>query len=87
MHPDLFALAQEYEERAVEFGEQFYWCQNETLADIATPERRDEIRRNWEASQARKRAQRKNLALVETLGGMEPEDDPGLRDGCLICSL
>lgn len=87
IHPDLFALAQEYEERAVEFGEQFYWCQNETLSDLAKPERRDQIKRNWETSQARKRAQRKNLALVETLGGLEPEDDPSLREGCLICSL
>lgn len=86
-HPDLFALAQGYEEKAVEFGEQFYWCQNETLAELAKPARREQIKRNWEASQARQRAQRKNLALVETLGGLEPEDDPSLREGCLICSL
>lgn len=86
-HPDLYALAQGYEEKAVEFGEQFYWCQNETLADLAKQERRDQIKENWEKSQARKRASRKNVALVETLGGMEPEDDPNLRDGCLICSL
>ena len=86
-HPEYFALAQQYEEKAVEFGEQFYWCQNEKLSDLVKPERREQIKENWEASQARKRAQRKNLALVETLGGMEPEDDPGLRDGCLICSL
>lgn len=86
-HPDLYALAQGYEEKAVEFGEQFYWCQNETLADLVKPERREQIKRNWEISEARKRARRKNVALVETLGGLEPEDDPGLRDGCLICSL
>lgn len=87
IHPDLYALAQGYEEKAVEFGEQFYWCQNETLADLAKPERRDQIKKNWEISEARKRAKRKNVALVETLGGLEPEDEPGLRDGCLICSL
>ena len=29
----------------------------------------------------------KNLALDETLGGLEPEDDGHLRDGCLVCSL
>jgi 3'-phosphoadenosine 5'-phosphosulfate sulfotransferase (PAPS reductase)/FAD synthetase len=86
-HPDLFELAKGYEEKAVEFGEQFYWCQNETLADLAKPERREQIRQNWEVSQARKHAARKNLALVETIGGMEVEDDPNLRDGCLICSL
>lgn len=87
IHPDLFDLAKEYEEKAVEYGEQFYWCQNETLADLEQPERMAAIEANWNASQERARKRRKNLPLVETLGGLEPEDDPGLRDGCLICSL
>ena len=87
-HPDLFEQAREYEERAVQHGEQFYWCQNESLAELVQPERRRQIEENWKATQARAAAKRKNLPLVETLGGQEPEeDDPSLRDGCLICSL
>ncbi len=86
-HPDLFDRAKEYEERAVQFGEQFYWCQNESLAELERPERMHQIKENWEASQARARAKRRNVPLVESLGGLEPQDDPGLRDGCLICSL
>lgn len=87
VHPDRFAQAKEYEEKAVLHGEQFYWCRNERLADLERPERMQQIKDNWEAAQARSRSKRKGLTLVETLGGMEPEDDPGLREGCLICSL
>lgn len=86
-HPDLFDKAKEYEERSVQFGEQFYWCQNEPLAQLERPERMKQIRDNWEVSQARLRSKRRNVALVETLGGLEPQDDPTLRDGCLICSI
>jgi Phosphoadenosine phosphosulfate reductase family len=86
-HPDLFDRAKEYEERSLGFGEQFYWCRTEPLAQLERPERIEEIKRNWETSEARKRANRKNLPLVETLGGLEAEDDGHLRDGCLVCSL
>lgn len=86
-HPELFERAKEYEERAVQIGEQFYWCQNESLAELERPERMQQIKENWEASQARARGRRRNVPLVESLGGLEPQDDPALRDGCLICSL
>ena len=86
-HRDLFDKAKEYEEKSVQHGEQFYWCQNETLAELERPERMRQIKENWVASQARSRMKRKNVPLVETLGGLEPQDDPTLRDGCLICSL
>src|SRR3546814_20178635 len=86
-HRDLFDLAKGYEEKSGEYGEQFYCCQNETLAELERPERMQQIKDNWEASQARAHANRKNLPLVETLGGLEPEDDPSMRDGCLICSM
>jgi hypothetical protein len=86
-HPDLFARAKEYEEKSVLYGEQFYWCQNETLAELERPERIADIKANWELSRERQRANRKSIPLVETLGGLEPEDETQLRDGCLICSL
>ncbi|MCW7545174.1 phosphoadenosine phosphosulfate reductase family protein [Aurantimonas litoralis] len=86
-HPKYFALAKEYEEKSVLYGEQFYWCQNETLAELEQPERMQQIRDNHEAAQERMRAKRGNIPLVETLGGLEAQEDPTLRDGCLICSL
>lgn len=87
MHPDLFALAKAYEEQSVQHGEKFYWCRNESLAELERPERIADIKRKWELSEAQKKAKQTNRPLVETLGGLEPQDDPGLRDGCLICSL
>ena len=87
-HPELFAEARRYEEQSVENGDEFFWAASESLADLSRAERVDEIKANWEASQLRKRSSRRNLPLVQTLGGLIPdEDDPGERDGCLICSI
>jgi 3'-phosphoadenosine 5'-phosphosulfate sulfotransferase (PAPS reductase)/FAD synthetase len=87
VHPDLFESAKLYEEQSVLHGEEFFWNDDESLAQLERPERRAEIIANWEAAQARKRGQRKNRSLVETLGGLVPEDDTGEREGCLICSI
>ena len=87
VHPDLFDKAKRYEERSVQHGAQFYWCQDEPLAELERPERMAQIRERSEAAEKHARAKRKSVALVETLGGFEPEDDPALREGCLICSL
>jgi 3'-phosphoadenosine 5'-phosphosulfate sulfotransferase (PAPS reductase)/FAD synthetase len=86
-HPKYFALAMEYEEKAVLHGEQFYWCKNEPLRELSKPERVQAIKDNWDVAEARRRKARKNISLAETLGGLEPEDDPHLRDGCLVCSI
>ena len=87
VHPDLFQLAKDYEEKVVSTGEQFYWCQNESLADLERPERVAEIKTNHEAAEARRRLKRVNIPLAVTLGGLKEEDPPHLRDGCLVCSL
>lgn len=86
-HPKYFELAMGYEERAVQVGEQFYWCKNEPLRELMRPERVQAIKDNWDTAEARRKANRKNLSLAETLGGLAPEDDPHLRDGCLVCSI
>ena len=86
-HPDLFRLAREYEEKAVLFGEQFHWCQNESLAELERPERMADIKANWEANEKKRRSIRRNLRLVQTIGGLEDDDPPHLRDGCLVCSI
>lgn len=86
-HPDYFELAMGYEEKAVQVGEQFYWCKNEPLRELKRPERIQAIKDNWDKSEARRKANRRNLSLAETLGGLEAEDAGHLRDGCLVCSL
>jgi 3'-phosphoadenosine 5'-phosphosulfate sulfotransferase (PAPS reductase)/FAD synthetase len=86
-HPDYFELAMGYEEKAVQIGEQFYWCKNEPLRELMRPERVQAIKDNWDKSEARRKANRRNVSLAETLGGLEAEDAPHLRDGCLVCSI
>jgi len=86
-HPDLFEQAKVYEEQSVLHGEEFFWAQGESLANLERPERVTEIVANWEAMRARRSAQRKNLPLVETLGGLVVDDEPHEREGCLICSI
>lgn len=86
-HPDLFEQAKIYEEQSVLHGDEFFWNQRESLAQLEQPERIAEIKANWKAAQERRRLERKNLPLVETLGGLEVEDEPYERAGCLICSI
>jgi 3'-phosphoadenosine 5'-phosphosulfate sulfotransferase (PAPS reductase)/FAD synthetase len=87
-HPDLFAEAQRYEEQSVENGDEFFWIASESLAELSKPARIAEIKTNWTATQARKRASARNLPLVQTLGGLVADEDaPNERDGCLICSI
>jgi len=86
-HPDLFDRAKEYEEKSVQYGEQFYWSQNEPLAELEQPERMAEIKANFEKTQARKRMQRKNLSLVAALTDPAMDDDANARDGCFVCSI
>ena len=86
-HPSYYELAMGYEEKAVQVGEQFYWCKNEPLRELMRPKRVQAIKDNWEKAEAKRIASRRKVPLAETLGGLAPEDDPHLRDGCLVCSL
>lgn len=86
-HPKYYDLAMGYEEKAVQVGEQFYWCKNEPLRELMRPERVQAIKDNWEKAEAKRKANRRNVSLAETLGGLVLEDDPHLRDGCLVCSI
>ena len=87
VHPVLFEEAKKYEERSVLHGEEFFWNERESLAELERPERVAQIRANWETRQERERAKRHNLPLVETLGGLVNEDDSQEMRGCLICSI
>lgn len=71
-HPHLYALAQGYEEKTVEFGEQFYWNKNETLRELAQPERVADIKAKHEANIAKAKARRHNAPLVQTLAAWNP---------------
>ena len=87
VHPDLYEEAKRYEEQSVLHGEEFFWNHRESLAELERPERMAQIIANWENTQERKRAHRKNLPLVETLGGLNLDVESEDRSGCLICSI
>jgi 3'-phosphoadenosine 5'-phosphosulfate sulfotransferase (PAPS reductase)/FAD synthetase len=85
-HPDLFEQAKQYETESAGRGVAFTWCQSESLAELERPERIEAIKANKAAADQRKRRNRKNIPLVESLGGLTA-DEPTERDGCLICSI
>ena len=87
VHPELFEEAKRYEEQSVLHGEEFFWSERESLAQLERPERVAQIKANWGAKRERRKMQRKNLPLVETLGGLPSEEDPQEQEGCLICSI
>lgn len=87
VHPDLFEEAKRYEQRSIARTQGFTWAERETLEELERPERMREIEEEWEASQERKKARRKNRSLAETLGGLDDEDEPNERDGCYICTI
>ena len=85
-HPDLFEEAKRYEEAQPQQGGRFTWSRGESLTELERPERVAAIREQYELRRARTRAERRDLPLVATLGGLV-EEDPSEKEGCLICSL
>jgi len=55
------------------------------LAELKKPENIAGIKRRYEERQQRLKAQRGNKKLVETLAGLETDDDAP--KACLICQL
>ena len=88
-HPDLFELAKAYEKKpnGADGSLGFTWSQSETLAQIASPERAQQIRERYATVMAREEASGRNLRLVDLIGILEDvlgdEDDS---QPCTACS-
>jgi 3'-phosphoadenosine 5'-phosphosulfate sulfotransferase (PAPS reductase)/FAD synthetase len=82
-HPDLFAEAKAYEtERG---GEQFFWRQRESLAELERPERIAQVKDQHRMRLEQERRRRPDRPLIELLGAaLDAEDDD---QGCDICHL
>lgn len=80
-HPALFELAKGYEK--VDQG--YTWAQDESLAELEKPERRDEILRREMERLERLAARRRPRNLAQAFGFAEPDDDG--EESCLICHL
>ena len=86
-HPGAFEEAKAYEKDAVDHGSPFTWSQNESLEQLAQPERIAEIERDYEKRVERLKRRRRQNPLRE---GLEPSVDDvyGLDEAesaCLIC--
>lgn len=84
-HPEQFEEALKYEKVSDQPGKTFTWNQGMPLSEFKNPEVRAGILRRHEERKRRLREQRGNKPLVETLAGLEVEDDGP--KACLICQL
>lgn len=85
-HPDLFALAEEYEDKSEDFkGGHFQWNDEMRLRDMRKPENILKIKSRYEENRKRRWSNRPDKKLVETLAGLEDEEDE--LKACTICHL
>lgn len=82
-HPDLFEKAKKYEtERG---GEHFYWRQRESLAQLETPDRVKQVKREHLLRLEEERLRRPDRPLIELVAAaLDAEED---ETGCDICHL
>lgn len=84
-HPDLFKKAMAFEKVDEAAGKRFTWNQDESLEELARPERVEEIIRKHDEAMERETRNRPRQRLVEVFG--EVLDASGTDDPCLICNL
>jgi 3'-phosphoadenosine 5'-phosphosulfate sulfotransferase (PAPS reductase)/FAD synthetase len=84
-YPELYDEAKAYERPNPVNGNVFYWCGNESLAELEQPARMAEIESNWRKTQLRQLRRKPNRLLVETVGGLDLEAAGSER--CMLCHL
>ena len=85
-HPDLFALAEEYENKSEDHkGRHFQWNDEMRLSEMRKPENIQLIQQRYEENRRRRWEKRPNKKLVETLADLPDEEDPNR--SCAICHL
>lgn len=85
-HPELFALAEEYENKSEEIkGGHFKWNDSMRLSELRKPENIEKIKKHYEEHRKRRWERRPNKKLIETLSNLEDEEDEF--KGCTICHL
>jgi 3'-phosphoadenosine 5'-phosphosulfate sulfotransferase (PAPS reductase)/FAD synthetase len=85
-HPEQFEEAQAYEKSSDEPGKTFTWSQGMSLRELRKPENIAAIKARHAERLERIKKQRGNKPLVETLAGLEDEDEDRPK-ACLICQL
>jgi Phosphoadenosine phosphosulfate reductase family len=84
-HPEQFDQAQTYEKISGDPGKTFTWNQSMPLSDLRKPENVAAIKTRHAERIERLKRERGDRKLVETLAGLQEEDDAP--KACLICQL
>ncbi len=83
-YPDLYKEAMEYEKADLVTGERYTWIQNESLAELAMPERVAQIKEDYRRRLERQPRHTANAPLSDVF-----DDDAGVTNAtsCLMCHL
>ena len=84
-HPEQFEEAMKYEKISDDPGKTFTWIQGMPLSVLRQPENIAGIKKRYEERQQRLKKQRGNNPLVQTLAGLETDEETSR--ACLICQL
>ncbi len=85
-HPELYALAEEYEDASDAIkGKRYQWNEDMRLRDMRQPENVQLIKQRHEEARKKRWSRRPDKKLIETLADLEDEEDE-LRV-CTICHL
>ncbi len=84
-HPELYEAAKDYEKDGPPGQPGFYWSQEESLEELADPERVAEIKAQYKDALEREANSKSNRRLIEIFEELlDDEDDSG---GCTMCHL
>lgn len=82
-HPKLFEEAKKYEKVDPTTGKRFTWSQKESLEELATPERLNQIRSREQT--VADPGRRRRLLLIDNLPDDDGDDDDD--QACAVCSV
>lgn len=84
-HPEAFDEAKAYEKTASDCGSPFTWAEGETLDELTSPARTEQIKKDYEERLARAKANRKRNPLREEDDEIDLDELYGKSKVCLAC--
>lgn len=84
-HPEAFDEAKAYEKTAADCGSPFTWAEGETLDELTSPARTEQIKKDYEERLARAKANRKRNPLREEDDEIDLDELYGKSKVCLAC--
>jgi 3'-phosphoadenosine 5'-phosphosulfate sulfotransferase (PAPS reductase)/FAD synthetase len=81
-HPNLYWKAADFEKHDQTTGNIFTWIENESLHDLAKPERVERIKADYDRRMRRSNASREDITLRDIFSSENTD-----REGCLVCHL